>query len=229
MEQFSRYAVYYAPEPGPLATFAAGWLGWDPTAGARVEHPDLGHLPRGIDDITSTPRKYGFHGTIKPPFRLAQGSDLELLTSDLEQMARRLAPITLDGLALKTLGGFLALTPTGDNRALAELACEVVQSLDRHRAAPPPEELARRRASGLTERQEELLAQWGYPYVMDEFRFHMTLSGRLAKQEIGQIARTLGTYLDPILPRPFTIGDLCLFGEAGDGFFHLLHRYPLSG
>ena len=33
--------------------------------------------------------------------------------------------------------------------------------------------------SGLTDRQEALLTQWGYPYVMEEFRFHITLTGAL--------------------------------------------------
>jgi len=229
MENYSRYAVYYAPAPGPLATFAAGWLGWDPVARAEVEHPDLGLLPREVEDITSTPRKYGFHGTIKPPFRLAQGSDRAALEADIATLAGRLAPVALERLALKSLGGFLALIPTGDNSALAALAAEVVTSLDTHRAPPPAEELAKRRASGLSARQEELLAQWGYPYVMDEFRFHLTLSRRLDEHEAVHLADTLSPRLDPILPCPFEVKDLCLFGEAEDGRFHLLHRYALSG
>jgi hypothetical protein len=29
------------------------------------------------------------------------------------------------------------------------------------------------------QRQRNYLDRWGYPYVMEEFRFHMTLTGRL--------------------------------------------------
>jgi hypothetical protein len=35
-------------------------------------------------------------------------------------------------------------------------------------------------AAPLSERQRALLIEWGYPYVFDEFRFHMTLSSSLA-------------------------------------------------
>jgi len=229
MENYSRYAVYFAPKPGPLASFAAAWLGWDPQTGEEVAHPDLGMLPRKVADYTATPHKYGFHGTIKPPFRLAQGRDRTALEADLSALAARLAPVTLDGLALKSLGGFLALIPTGDNSALAALASEVVKSLDDYRAQPSAEELAKRRSSGLSDRQEELLAQWGYPYVMDEFRFHLTLSGRLDEHETVHLADILSPHLTPILPSPFEVKDLCLFGEADDGRFHILHRYALSG
>src|SRR6202000_780688 len=47
------------------------------------------------------------------------------------------------------------------------------------RARPSPDDLGRRLAAPLTERQRALLVEWGYPYVFDEFRFHMTLSNSL--------------------------------------------------
>ena len=72
---FARYAIYWAPDPGPLADWAARWLGWDPAGGMDLVHPDLPALPRPVAEITATPRKYGFHGTVKPPFRLAEGTD----------------------------------------------------------------------------------------------------------------------------------------------------------
>ena len=83
MPVFTRFAVYYAPEPGPLADFGAAWLGWDATAGSARAHPDIAGLPRPVAEITQTPRKYGFHGTVKPPFRLAPGSTPEALAADL--------------------------------------------------------------------------------------------------------------------------------------------------
>nr|WP_319247786.1 DUF1045 domain-containing protein [uncultured Celeribacter sp.] len=227
MEEFKRYAVYYAPQPGPFAEFCAHWLGWDAFEGMPVPHPALDGLPRSLHEITEAPRKYGFHGTLKPPFRLS-GSRADLM-ADLEAFAAAHAPVRLDGLALSQIGGFLALTPTGDVSALEWLASEIVATLDPHRAQPGETELARRRAAGLTPRQDAYLVQWGYPYVMEDFKFHLTLTGKLTEAEAAAVKDALAPHLIPLLPEPFDISDLCLFGEAEDGRFHLLHRYTLSG
>ncbi|MFC2968575.1 DUF1045 domain-containing protein [Acidimangrovimonas pyrenivorans] len=229
MEGFRRYAIYYAPPPGQLADFGAGWLGWDPVEGAEVAHPELPGLPRPISELTATPRKYGFHGTIKPPFRLAEGTGIEALHGAMSDLAATLPAVTLDGLGLHRLGGFLALTPEGDTTALAALAGEVVRGLDSFRAPPGPDEIARRQAAGLSPRQEALLARWGYPYVMEEFRFHLTLTGSLPGPEAAAVESALAPLLALILPQPFSVDSLCLFGEAADGRFHNLHRYTLSG
>lgn len=229
MTAFTRYAIYYAPEPGPLADFTARWLGWDAASGTRRDHPDLPGLPRPVSKITAQPRKYGFHGTLKPPFALAAGSSRGQLEDDLGTLANRLAPVTLDGLSLARLGGFLALVPDGDSNALAALAAACVRALDRHRAALSDAALARRRGAGLTPAQDENLVRWGYPYVMDEFRFHLTLTGRLPRAESEAVEKVLAPLLAPRLPRPFVVRQLCLFGEALDGFFHILSRHPLRG
>lgn len=229
MENFVRYAVYAAPEPGPLAEFAAAWLGWDPEAGRAQAHPEIAGLPAPVSELTATPRKYGFHATLKPPFRLAEGSEPEALGADLADLAASLSPVRLDGLALHRLGGFLALTPEGDTSALARLAAETVTRLDHHRAPPGEGELARRRAANLSPAQEANLARWGYPYVMDEFRFHFTLTGKLTPAASEAVEAVLAPVIAPLLPRPFTVSALVLFGEAADGMFHILHRYALTG
>jgi putative phosphonate metabolism protein len=229
MTNFSRYAIYYAPPEGPLAELGARWLGWDPAAGQRREHPAIAGLPRPVDALTETPRKYGLHGTLKPPFRLAPGSDLAALRADLAAFASTHAAARADGLALARLGGFLALVPEGDPAEIAALAGEIVSALDHHRAPPKEAELERRLAAGLSERQEAMLARWGYPYVMDEFRFHITLTGRLNPDEAEAVKAALAPVLAPLLLRPFVIGDLALFGEDEAGMFHLIERFALSG
>ncbi|MCT4373048.1 DUF1045 domain-containing protein, partial [Yangia mangrovi] len=127
MQDYSRFAIYYAPQPGPLADFAAAWLGWDPARGLSVPHPALPGLPRAVAEITEAPRKYGFHGTLKPPMRLTGSAGA--LHADLGALAARLAPVTLSGLALTRIGSFLALTIEGDATPLARLAAEVVETL----------------------------------------------------------------------------------------------------
>lgn len=226
MEKMKRFAVYYAPPAGAFADRASAWLGWDAAAGRAVPQPDLG-LPAAA--ITGEPRRYGFHGTIKPPFRLAEGRDAAALRAALAALAARLAPVELPGLRLTNLDGFLALVPEGDTAALRALAAEAVRALDPFRAPLTAAEIARRRPERLSPRQRALLDRWGYPFVMEEFRFHVTLTDRLPAPQAADAERRLAAHFAPVLPRPFRLEALCLFGEAEDGRFHLLHRYPLSG
>lgn len=229
MDGFRRYAIYYAPRDGAFAGAVASWLGWDPVAGGAVAHPSLERLPAPVEALTAEPRKYGFHGTIKAPFRLAEGVGRGDLESEVARLAARLAPVAMPGLRLEALKGFVALLPEGDEADLLELGAEVVTQLDPLRAALTGPEVAKRRPDRLTQRQRALLDQWGYPYVMEEFRFHLTLTGNLEEAQAQAVMAVLETWLAPVLPRPFVIGDLCLFGEDAAGRFHLLSRHALTG
>lgn len=225
---FTRYAIYYAPPADAEWTqFATSWLGWDMETGATVAHPAVD----GIDvaSVTEVPRKYGLHATMKPPFRLRDGQTVEALCDACATLAARHAPVSLDGLEIARLGRFLALRPVGGTHALNALAAACVQELDAFRAPASEAELARRRAANLTPEQDVNLVQWGYPYVLEAFRFHITLSGKLAKPVLAEVESALGAHLAPKLPAPFRIADLALMGEAKDGRFHLIHRYALSG
>ena len=113
--------------------------------------------------------------------------------------------------------------------ALSDFAAATVAGLDPFRAPPSEAELDRRRRVGLSASQERMLKYWGYPYVFDEFRFHLTLSGRLEEAEACALADRLTAHFAPVLPEPYRIDSLGLLGEAADGRFHLLHRYTLAG
>jgi len=229
MEEFRRYAVYYAPRDGAFADAVASWLGWDPLRGVAVAHPDLAGLPLPLAELTEEPRKYGFHGTIKAPFRLAEGVGFGDLQEEVAALATRLSPVVMPGFRLAALKGFVALLPEGDESDLLELGAEVVTELDPLRAALTGAEVAKRRPERLSARQRALLDQWGYPYVMEEFRFHLTLTGTLDEGQAQAVMAVLEPWLAPVLPRPFVIGDLCLFGEDAAGRFHLLSRHALTG
>lgn len=224
-----RFAVYYAPRPGDFATRTAAWLGWNPQTGRGIAQPDLPALPRPAAELTRDPRKYGFHGTLRAPFRLGEGVSPADATAAVEALATRLAPVTCGGLRIEDLHGFLALIPQGCDDALKALAGAVVDSTDHLRAPLTEAEIARRKPDRLSPRQRELLHRWGYPFVMEEFQFHLTLTDSLPEAERAPVIAALQNYLGPVLPRPFVIEDLCLFGEDTDGRFHLLHRAPLSG
>jgi putative phosphonate metabolism protein len=228
MNGFTRYGLYMVPD-GEFYRAGAQWLGWDSVAGRAVPQPVLAGLPQAAQALTATPRKYGLHATIKPPFRLAPGTSAETLAEATRHLCASLSPVTIPALTLRRLGGFVAAVPDGSGAALHALAAASVAALDPFRAPPSEAELARRRASRLSPRQETLLAQWGYPYVMEEFRFHITLSGSLTHPEADELCAILSAHFAPVLPRPFVIDSLCLMGEDEAGLFHLIHRYALGG
>ncbi|MGH1445927.1 MAG: DUF1045 domain-containing protein [Cognatishimia sp.] len=227
--QFQRYAIYYTAPPGPLADFGAAWLGWDVATGLPVRHPIIQGLKDNIAEITETPRKYGFHGTIKPPFRLTEGCTSHDLAISTKALCRELAPVTLDGLELAQLGRFLALVPKGDTTALADLAAAAVQTLDQFRAEPSDAELAKRRQANLSARQDANLVKWGYPYVMEDFRFHLTLTGKLEKKRAARVLQALAPALVNTLPKPFEINHMTLAGEDSAGRFHTIEQFELKG
>lgn len=225
MEHFTRYAVYFAPREGNFATRAAAWLG----AGAGtppVELPPA--IGRPIADLTAAPRKYGFHGTLRAPFRPSAVLGHPEVCARVERMANQLKPVQAGQLQVVDLHGFLALVPS-DTDALNSLAAQVVIDTDALRAPMTPDDIARRCPDTLTARQRALLERWGYPFVMEAFRFHLTLTDQLLPQEVAPLQAYLTEYFAPVLPQSFCVEDLCLFGEDTAGRFHLLHRYTLSG
>lgn len=228
LARFRRFAVYFLPD-GALGRFGSRWLGWDAATGARPAPPDLPGLPAPAAALTATPRRYGFHATLKPPFHLAAGATPAALDAAVAALAGRLAPVQRDGLAVAHSGRFVALLPEGGDGPLAGLAAAAVEALDPFRAPSEPAELALRRRPGLTPAEDALLLRWGYPYVMDAFHFHLTLTGGLAPEAANAAREALVPAFAPHLPRPFSLDALSLLGEERDGFFRLIRRYPLGG
>ena len=163
-----RYAIYYTPAPeSALARFGAAWF-------AR-KAPCL-----------DAPRRYGFHGTLKAPFPLAAGASEGELLRAVESFAVARQALSGPTLRLSEMAGFLALVPSEPFGELDRLAADCVAAFDRFRAPATEAELARRRRAGLSARHEALLLRWGYPYVMDTFRFHMTLTERLDEEGLAR-------------------------------------------
>ncbi|MDA0963028.1 MAG: DUF1045 domain-containing protein [Proteobacteria bacterium] len=227
-----RYGLYWLPDPGtePWARRATDWLGWDAVAGAPCGLPEgLPPLPLPWAEITATPRRYGLHATLKPPFHLADGCTEDALRDACARLAAGCAPVALPGLALTPLGRFLALTVPGDQSGLSRLAAACVRGVDEFRAPASEEELARRRMAGLSAEEDANLLRWGYPYVMERFRFHVTLTGRLSRAEVAEVTARLQDWLMPLMPASLHIADIALVGEDADGHLHLVERFALTG
>lgn len=227
---FSRFAVYYAPATGSdLARLGASWLGRDAETGVvQQAAPDLPGC-RTMAEITASPRKYGLHATLKPPMRLAEGRTADDLMAAAADWTARRAPVDLGPLRVAALGPFLALVPVVQPQQLVDFAADLVRDLDTFRAPPSDAEIARRRKHRLTPQQEALLARWAYPYVMDELRFHVTLTDQLAPHEKPVVTAAAEAHLAPVLAAPVTMTDLAVFGEDAEGVFHLIRRLPLQG
>ena len=218
---FSRFAIYFVPE-GPWGNFGARWLGWDSRIGQIVSTAS-----EMQSDLTDRPRKYGFHATMKPPFHLEPGRSVVDLAATAAAMCAQFDPFELDSLNLAQIGRFFALTAPGQQSNLSALAAKAVRELDHFRAPLTETELERRRKSRLSGRQDELLVDWGYPYVLDEFRFHLTLTGPVHAP--GPAKEMLDEALAPLFETPLRVDSLSLLGEAQDGRFHQIQRFPFGG
>jgi hypothetical protein len=127
-----RIAIYYAPAPDdPLFAAGATWLGRDPESGVPSPQPDI----PGIAEVTAEPRLYGFHATLKPPMRLAEGRQWFDVMEATSELADRIAPFDLPKLAVYDLFGFLALRETVPCAPLQALADACVEHLDPLRAS----------------------------------------------------------------------------------------------
>jgi putative phosphonate metabolism protein len=175
-----RYAIYFVPAAdSALYRFGAAVLGYDGYTGHDVGFPDP--LPMYIGawrDLTREPRRYGFHATLKAPFHLANGCDETALLDALPAFCRSIESAPAFEPIVASLAGFIAIVPTAADPAIERLAAACVTAFDRFRA-PSSAQDRDRRVVGLTERQAGNLDRWGYPFVFDDFRLHLTLTGRL--------------------------------------------------
>lgn len=232
-DNLPRYALYYAPRPDePLAIAASRWLGWNPEGGrSHVLSGMSGLDSRRLGEITAEPRRYGFHGTLKPPMTLAEGMSEPDLLAEVGRFAAGQRAFTAAPLKLTEISNFLALMPTARCPELQDLADQCVVEFDEFRRPAGEQELARRRRAGLSPRQDELLLRWGYPYVLEEWRFHLTLTGRLTDPgERSVVANALRQRFNGVLDRPLPVRDLCVFRQsAPDRPFTVLARFRLGG
>jgi hypothetical protein len=231
-----RYGVYYAPErDSDLDRFGAAWLGRDnesvpPVAPVPPDGLSQGALsPEDWRAATESPRHYGFHGTLMPPFAPLPGVGGAGIVDRLETLAGSLEPFDLAPLSVRVIGSFLALVPEEQVR-LAGAAEACLRAMTPLRVPATPEENEARRAAHLTPAQSRLLDEWGYPYVLSEFRFHITLTGRVEDPDRrARLADVLSGLAAPVTGRPRPVRELCLFHQPDRSApFRLIHRARLG-
>ncbi|RXN83403.1 hypothetical protein C7R54_27340 [Achromobacter aloeverae] len=235
-----RYAVYLAPV-GAWRDVGSRWLGRDEESGAPLARA-AGDDPR-LDAWTEAPRHYGLHATLKPPFRLAPGADAAGLDRAMRALARDHQPFGI-ALELRTLRGFLAWCLAEDEpawgagrediaagrAALRALADDAVRRIDPWRAPPTQDELARRLRADLDPAQRAMLEAWGYPYVLDTFKFHITLTGNLADADLATARARIESLGAGRLDRPMPVDAVAVYVQpAPDAPFLVARHYGFDG
>lgn len=222
----ARFAVYFLPEPGSaLARLGDSWLGDAPP-------PVPGVTPERLRALTASARHYGFHATLKPPFALRAGTTADRVLAEVRAFAAAREAFDLR-LRLASLDGFLALVPAEPSPAMQALGDACVAAFEPFRAAADAAEVERRRV-GLSPRQEDHLARFGYPHVFEDFAVHMTLTERLAEPDLATVRAALRTITAEAVAAParvgavavcvqedrsaaFRLGARCPFGPPSDG------------
>lgn len=217
-----RIAIYYAPEStSPFGKAAAEWL--------KEEDGKIpGLSDKEVHSLLAAPKHYGFHGTIKPPFRLKSGYRLEDVEHTLSEFMAEKQNRSFDMPRLKVtkIGSFFCLKPATESEQLYRLAAETLQRFDHFRKPAEKEEIERRRAAGLTPRQDQLLLEWGYPYVLDQFNFHFTLTGNVQNpKHFIPINQELEKRFRSLSQSPISFDCLKLFIQNGENPFVEYNSY----
>ncbi len=223
-----RYAIYFTPPAhDPLTLAASQWLGRNAFSGDATEPPVVRGV--GLHEIsfhTAIPRRSGFHAALKAPFRLAPEISESMLLRHLMRFAGSHEPFQLPPLEVARLGNFFGLVPEIPCERMRLFACAVVQEFDVFRAPLSDAEFERSDPGDLSAPQFANLYRWGHPYVMDEFRFHMALTGPLLPKDGIFIEPALRDYFAPYLTKPVEVANLALFVEEEPGAplqVHSLH------
>jgi putative phosphonate metabolism protein len=226
-----RYAIYLAPQEGSqLHQLASRWLGRNASTGELAE-PEL---PTSISRVawrtaTKDPRRYGFHATLKPPFQLMKGARVEALKESLQKIADEHTAFTLPPLILGALGHFLALILSAPSPLLHQLASDCVRDLDLFRAPSDSVDLAKRMRPSHNVAEQQNLIRWGYPYVLDTWKFHLTLTNSLKLEDLELFRNHLSQRFAEVCQQPMQCDSICLFEEPTPGAPLLLTaRFPLA-
>lgn len=231
MPQYPRYAIYFVPSADSvLYRFGAELIGYDAYTGQPIP------FVRGIEaeiegwkQLTADPRKYGFHATLKAPISLAPGRTENELAAAMHEFARTPHAIPVITPTVRSISSFIAVVPDGSCPELQMFAEDCVTVFDSFRAPLSDADRERRNISALTDRQIAYLDRWGYPYVFEEFRFHMTLAGSLPIEQREAVTDVLRKRLAAIELKSLPVDRLALLrqDDAASGFT-IIEHWPLQ-
>ena len=226
-----RYAIYYVPEgQSAFYRFGAATLGYDAIGKKEVQQPQsLKDAVDGWRELTEDPRRYGFHATLKAPFRLSSVANESSLLAAFEAFVKRPRTIPVIRPVVRLLRHFVAIFNDAPNSDLSALADACVIEFETFRAVLTAQDRERRLKSRLTPAQIALLDRWGYPYVFDEFFFHMSLTGRVPREQHDSVHAVLASQFALLSLQTLAIDQLALLRQDYSGAsFHVIAQAALT-
>jgi len=226
-----RFAIYFAPEiDSNLHSIGSQWLGRDSSSGKSIMQPNI----KGISSsyfysVTKTPRRYGFHATLKAPFRLNKEFTSKDLCSQIQRLSALSKPFAMN-LKVGKLGNFIALMMDPNEQKMQNLASKLVENLDQFRAPLHQKEIDKRRMSNLNTSEDKNLLKWGYPYVFNDFRFHMTLTEKIpCRSDQEFMVNAASSHFSADLDRATKVNSISLFfQESSEADFLQIQQFPFE-
>ena len=237
MKKYSRYAIYYAPpKESSLEEFGRYWFGWDPLNAKLINNKHrINYLNRfgiknliNIDKNVLIPKKYGFHGTLIPPFKLHKNYSTNTLFKKTEEIAKKFKKFKFYKFKLKKINNFYAFVQNKKNNNINKLSNRLVRELFKFRSPLTKKEIDRRNPSKLSKLQLNILYKWGYPYLMSEFNFHMTLASEVTGNKLYLELKKIERNKEIILNEINNFDKIYIFGENQKGMFENLENFSLS-
>lgn len=219
-----RYAIYYTPhQQHPLSKRVETWLGRNAFTNEALM------TSHGLDDCLASPRRYGFHGTLKAPFHLTDGANEDELIELFDRFAASHQTFEIESIKLERLGDFFALVPSQTSQALNVLAEDAIRTFEPIRAPLSEADIARRNPDTLTQRQRDNLIRWGYPFVFEDFRFHLTLTDKIDSSHHAIVEAAARHHFADFIDQPLLIATVGLFIETEKGMpLHIKRIASLS-
>ena len=237
MKKYSRYAIYYAPPKGSsLEEFGRYWFGWDPVNAKLINNKHrINYLSRfgiknliNIDKNVLIAKKYGFHGTLIPPFKLNKNYSTNTLFKKTEEIAKKFKRFKFYKFKLKKINDFYAFVQNKKNNNINKLSNRLVRELYKFRSPLTKKEIDKRNPSKLSKLQLNILYKWGYPYLMSEFNFHMTLASEVTGNKLYFELKKIEKNKEIILNEINNFDKIYIFGENQKGMFENLENFSLS-
>ena len=237
MTNYKRVAIYFLPKKNSsLENFGKNLLGRDINKKKKISltRRQKYFISRGftffdeLKDYCEQPAKYGFHATLKAPFRLKRNVKTKNFYDVISHIAAQHSRFKIKGLKIVYSKKFTFITSRKPNKLLRNLENDLVKHLDTFRAELNKTEIKKRIPDSLTFKQNKYLKEWGYPFVFDQFKFHMTLMNQNNNKLSNKQKLELEKLIYKISNNVIEFNEISLLGENKNGHFEEIKRFKLN-
>ncbi len=228
----ARYGIFFAPhDDSPLGVYGATVLRRKATSTNEWVNP---LIPISFENTPvwraciERPAHYGFHATINAPFELHDQHSTEELFDDIRAFCKQQQPLLLTNIAPRLTHRYDALAFDDQPADIKNFAATCATRFEKYRAPLTAADTKRRQKKALSASQIKHLQTYGYPYVFDDFNFHMTLSGTMPDDDNGFL-RWLGVLFWEMVPETPRLDRLSVFKqEDRKSAFTRIADFPFS-